>query len=532
MEIKETRTLYAVYDLSISPISFDFSAFLIVAERERRARKLDTLFVIIVPKGIFDDHHDNKQYDRIHASWRIQNILVPLTGLLPSCSGLTIAETREQAGSILSDTTKQVFPENYAVSAPIQRHHTGWTIVASHLGANIQYFQATQQARAYARQWIDHHAKGKTCVALTLREANFLKSRNSDLGVWSSFSHQLSQQGYYPIIFRDIDRALDAPTDELKEFPEVPEAVFNLGLRIGFYEECDICAFVANGPAQVCFYNKNVRFIYNVTGDWLERKPTPFGRLGIEFGETPPFANHFQRWIWQEQDAKTLLSHLKRLDQDIEQSKLSGKFEEYVLPKADNALPLEIIAKRFSDWADRTYGISTQEIELAEACYAESQPRDLDDQENQKRLINLALGSRNLEKAAALLFALGDKYGFTLETLLQLGIVHEAMDNYHEAIGYYARAVEIDESAAQIRYRLGMAYKGAKKFHEAAIQLEYLVRNGVKNTELYNNLGQVHEEMGSFKLALDCYRLSEKLGLADAQTLKRKLFLEKFDNEN
>ena len=237
---KETRTLYAFYDLSVSPISFDFSAFLIVAERARRARKLDTLFVIIVPKGIFDDHHDNKQYDRIHASWRIQNILVPLTGLLPSCSGLTIAETREQAGSILSDATKQVFPENYAVSAPIQRHHTGWTIVASHLGANIQYFQATQQARAYARQWIDHHAKGKTCVALTLREANFLKSRNSDLGVWSSFSHQLSQQGYYPIIFRDIDRALDAPTDELKEFPEVPEAVFNLGLRIGFYEECDI----------------------------------------------------------------------------------------------------------------------------------------------------------------------------------------------------------------------------------------------------------------------------------------------------
>ena len=82
------------------------------------------------------------------------------------------------------------------------------------------------------------------------------------------------------------------------------------------------------------------------------------------------------------------------------------------------------------------------------------------------------MGSRNLEKAAALLFALGDKYGFTLETLLQLGIVHEAMDNYHEAIGYYARAVEIDENAAQIRYRLGMAYKGAKKFHEAAIQLE------------------------------------------------------------
>ena len=104
--------------------------------------------------------------------------------------------------------------------------------MASHLGANIQYFQATQQARAYARQWIDHHAKGKTCRAYP-REANFLKSRNSDLGVWSSFSHQLSQQGYYPIIFRDIDRA-DAPTDELKEFLEVPEAVFNLGLRIGF----------------------------------------------------------------------------------------------------------------------------------------------------------------------------------------------------------------------------------------------------------------------------------------------------------
>ena len=43
------RTLFAFYDLQVSPITFDFLWFLVGADLERRRRGLDAVHVVIVP---------------------------------------------------------------------------------------------------------------------------------------------------------------------------------------------------------------------------------------------------------------------------------------------------------------------------------------------------------------------------------------------------------------------------------------------------------------------------------------------------
>ena len=334
------KTLYAFYDLDVSPISFDFSAFIICAEDYRVEQKLQDVHFVIVPQGKGKGHHDNALFEDDHADWRLLNIIIPLTQLIPSCKGITISPDRNHASLIGEKFANHIFPENYSVDLPVARHHTGWTIIASHLGKNIQHFSSTLQAREYAKQWIRSHSGGKQCVAITLREAPFGETRNSNPEIWGELAQRLQEADFFPVILRDIDKALDYPLPQFNGITHFPEAVFNLSLRLGFYEEADLCAFVANGPGQLCFYDKNVNFIYVVTGDWLDKRPTPFGKIGIQYGETPPMAHEFQRWIWLEQDVDVIYENIIKLSKDIAKARSNGTYEKSLMPASEKRISL------------------------------------------------------------------------------------------------------------------------------------------------------------------------------------------------
>ena len=529
---KNPKSLAAYYDLQVSPNSFDFSAYLIAAETYRRQPVLTDMQIIVVPPAQGPGHHDNTLFDRDHAHWRMHNIIIPLTQLMPSCNGLTICHSRDQAAAVQKNSEQIIFPENYTVAAPISRHHTAWTVIDAHLGYDIQYFEATRQAKSYARQWIDTHAGGRKCVAITLREAPFFEVRNSDLKVWGDFAHMLWDGGYYPVLLRDVDKALDALPTELEGIDAFTEGVFNLTLRLAFYEECELSAFVANGPGQVCFYDKNVQFIYMVTGDWLERKPTPFGRMAIHFGETPPFANQFQRWLWMPQDAGLLLDELCKLDRDIAAAKADNTFASKLGPIAKNRLPMRVVTGRFLEWADRAYGAIHEQTELAEACLDLLRPElgeDAYETETERfrlsKLLNIALGSKNLEKAKSILDVIGEKFGHTHQQVVQLGVVHEALGNLEAAISYYTKALEIEPSSTDLLYRLGKAYQESDDLIQATKHYEALVETGSAYPDLFAALGLSYEQMDMPTEALACYDLAEERGALNPDTMKRKMLL-------
>ena len=525
--------LTAFYDLQVSPISFDFSAYLIAAETYRRQHGLTDMRIIVVPQAQGPGHHDNTLFDDDHADWRMHNVIMPMIQLMPSIEGFSICQSREQAAAIRENHAGKIYPENYSVEAPISRHHTGWTVIDAHLGNDIQYFAATSQARSYARQWINARAGGRKCVAITLREAPFVEARNSDLKVWGKFARMLKDAGYYPVLLRDIDKALAAPPPELEGIETFTEGVLNLSLRIAFYEECDLSAFVANGPGQVCFYDKNAQFIYLVTGDWLERKPTPFGRMGINFGETPPFANQFQRWLWKPQDAELLFDALCELDRDIAAAKVDGTFNANLRPIADNQLPMREITRRFFDWADRAYGSIHEQTELASACLDLLRPElghaAVGDLETERfrlsKLLNIALASKNLEKAVAILEVIDEKFGHTHQQIVQLGVVHEAMGRLDVAISYYAKALENEPTSTDLHFRLGTAYQESGDLIRARHHYESLVNTGSAYPDLYTALGLLYEEMDMSGEAIKIYELAEIRGALSADSMKRKIAL-------
>ena len=367
----DEQTLFAFYDLTVSPLSYDFISFLIVAEEERLVLGLEDLHLVIVPFESGVGHWNNTQFGLDHTMWRLNQLVLPLSQLLPSLSGFTKCSSRDHARRIFSSSGSKVYPIGYTVDNPIERHHTGWSILAAHRGKNLQHLRATPESRNYARQWLDEHAGDKLPVALTLREARFTNSRDSNLEVWSEFAHNLLEEGYFPFILRDIDTALKIPPSLFEGITFAPEGVFNLELRMGLYEEAHICAFVANGPAQVCFYDRNVQFLYLVTGDWLHNEPTPFNRIGIGRNETPPFCNHFQRWIWQEQSASVLMNEFNNLSQEIRQSRANRTFQSLLQPKTEYRLDMPSVAGRFLQWIIQNDFSTPQELALAEDSVGE-----------------------------------------------------------------------------------------------------------------------------------------------------------------
>ena len=510
-----STTLYAFYDLGVSPISFDFVSFLVCAEQARITAGASDIKFVIVPFEAGSGHHDNKQFDATHGDWRLHNVVVPMCNLLSTPSGITICGSRKEAEQIQQRFADHIFPPNYSVDTPLERHHTGWSIIAAHRGEVVHCLRGSEQARSYARQWIDQHAGGKKCVALTLREAPFGTFRNSDIVEWAKFADLLRDKEYFPVLLRDIDTALDPTPEEFGDIAIFPEGVFNLELRVGFYEECDICAFVANGPAQVCWYNANVRFLYQVTGDWLDQKPTPFNRIGIDFDETPPVANHFQRWIWKPQKAETLYSEFLRLESDLETSRSDGTYDTKLLPVEDYKKPLGFLSERFLNWASRAFFTSSQEVALAQECLGDKNLNQLDGKDRLLNLFNTALQANDLEKAGQYLVMMKDKLGLSSDICVKMGIVNEAQGNFDLAIDCYRSAIELGENEPSVLFRLATTHTNLNQFEEAAAIYESLIQAGAKSIRITVELGKIYEHIRPQGVALQFYADAAKNGIND-----------------
>ena len=88
------------------------------------------------------------------------------------------------------------------------------------------------------------------------------------------FCQVIRSRRILPIVIRDAEKITEETPKELDGITQFPEAVFNMELRIALYELSYICMFVSNGPAEIGFYNKNISYLYFVTGNWLTERPT------------------------------------------------------------------------------------------------------------------------------------------------------------------------------------------------------------------------------------------------------------------
>lgn len=328
-------TLYAFYDLGISPATFDVVAFLVLAELERKKKGCASLHVAIVPghvegfrdgdlmayqkRGAVDCNND-------YMRWRLKNIVIPCCWLISSCQQITVCASRKEAESLKTLLAKHIFPDGYALSSPIERYSPIYTMTAASHEPFFPSICATPQARRFAENWILTNLGDRKLITISLRECAYEHDRNSSLEDWGAFVRSLDMSVYCPVIIRDIETSFYPLPEIFNGAISFKEAVWNLELRAALYELSYLNMFVGNGPDAMCCYNRKTRFIK------LRTSASSLGGASEQYlkscamrsGTQLKWATPFQRLAWEDDKLEVLQRIFEEMCNKIDRFTSSG----------------------------------------------------------------------------------------------------------------------------------------------------------------------------------------------------------------
>ena len=300
-------TLFAFYDLKVAPITFDCLWFLAGADLQRRRLGLDRVHVVIVPgphQGVRRERDDYEVVvDAAGRSERVGNIVTQACALLPSCAGLTQAASREEAGFLRSVVARHVFPSDYEPALPVFPSSRPCLEAARAGEREIAVLRATPERLRNVDAWLA--ARGladRRLVTITLRGYSYMPVRNSNLEAWVGFAQGLDWKRYAVVFVPDTEQTIEGIPAELHAFPLLPEAAWNVGLRMALYQRAYLNLGVNNGPMGLCWLNGTTPYATlkmapaGVPQTTLEY----FNTLGFEAGQSLPFATPAQRLVWED----------------------------------------------------------------------------------------------------------------------------------------------------------------------------------------------------------------------------------------
>ncbi len=140
-------------------------------------------------------------------------------------------------------------------------------------------------------------------VTITLREADYWQSRNSNVAAWLEFAEHLRGR---VIIIRDTAKA----DDPFIGFETSAWASKNLFYRMSLYEGAKMNYFVSNGPVALAQFTKHVPYVcFMKTPPDMDfhRGANLKYHFGIERGEQYPWATQKQRLVWSEDSYEEIM---------------------------------------------------------------------------------------------------------------------------------------------------------------------------------------------------------------------------------
>jgi len=279
------KILTAVYDLGVSPPSYDFLSFLIEAERHRRANGYTAIDIMFQPgpmHGFRDDELPPDIPTREGMLWRV---CVGMAKLLPTVRNVEVKRVRWQVSG-------DVFPEGYKENNPVSHYAT------KYLKGGEPLLKASEFARAKVK------GKGRYAT-ITLRQSSYWQDRNSNVAEWEKVALWLWNQGIEPIFIPDTDGK--AP----EGWNSCIEAAYDIDMRAAMYEGAFVNLGVLNGPMSLVPYLKARYLICKVVVESAVASTTEFLSAhgfndGDDFGGTG-------KMIWKEDRAENIIPELKQL---------------------------------------------------------------------------------------------------------------------------------------------------------------------------------------------------------------------------
>ena len=317
------RSISAVYDLSIYPVTFDFIAFLANANAHRESMEADGLDVFIISEwtdpiqGDSDEHHPASL---TRPETFIHNFITEAALLFPAVRSFQLRRDRKQFVNEWPTiaSAQDTYPPTYNPLTPDAglSNDTPPLYGLAHLDAGKRSpskaycLTPTKEAMDLASRWLQARDSGKFVITITLREAQHDRARNSHIENWQKAIDTLGPSEFTYVVLRDYS-ALFSPCPLRGETVfECNEAVISLPFRAALYEQAFINLMTNSGPASLCYLNHRCNYlVFMEKGDFKERwYPAMAFQHGVEAGEDLPHATPARRLCWSKDEPGAIVA--------------------------------------------------------------------------------------------------------------------------------------------------------------------------------------------------------------------------------
>lgn len=312
-------TLYFFYDFDVEPITYDFIWAMVVANARREELGLKFLTVVFVPGTVHGLRQELPEYERYLShetrKWRIYSILMPSIKLLSCFHSTVICATREEAIQLREKQARFVYPINYNVTFPVSYAPEQAVVYRK----KCLSLRADPKAMDYVKTYLQQ-AGNRKVVVVTLRQYGYTPERNSNMSAWVEFANKIDTEKFFIVFVPDVDDALNNRSEALKGHYFFDAACWNLNLRAALYELAYLNLGVNTGPMSLCWFNPRCRYItFKVAVKNVPQVPlTMLTNRGFIPGESPAFANSFQKWVWEEDDFDVIHKEFQAMCESIE----------------------------------------------------------------------------------------------------------------------------------------------------------------------------------------------------------------------
>lgn len=281
--------LTALYDLDLSPLTFDFAYALAQGEAIRQTGGHDRIRFHIRTKTVVNEG----PYSPGESDWRLRHVVAPLAQMVRQPAEIHVCNDPP--------------PDTGVFTRPRGLHWMSDVLLLSEAGHEVRVFGAVEAAKKAMASRLAERVGGRRIVTITLRETHYAGSRNSNLAAWASLARRIPRDRYAVVVLRDHERANEPLPGNWGELVSVPEAIWSLHARAALYETGWLNLGVNNGPMVLLVLNPATRFvIFKMLGGTPETSAQHFLRLGVRPYCGLPFSGPEQHLVWENDDIDIL----------------------------------------------------------------------------------------------------------------------------------------------------------------------------------------------------------------------------------
>ena len=327
---KKSNILYAIYDLSVSPATYDILPFLYSAEICRIKKRCNFIHLIILTgdedgfrKGSLNAYNANaKSPDSVNLTdlqGRLMNIVIPCYQILPTVKSVSYFGMRDESFRFLNSTNLSKYPEKYHIFAPVMGYGFQDIFRMDDLLEYNVVFKAPGYALKYVDSWLKERSEGKKIVTITLRESVYEERRNSLVNEWIKFADEIIKIGFFPVFIRDTEKNMKYNEKPLSEYVTIPEASIHVPIRMALYDRAYLNMAVSGGPPVYSVCNRNNPYLlFKLVAGYGSTNENHFKQMGVEPGTQPQICGPFQKWVWKEDTFEVILDEFLKMVEKIE----------------------------------------------------------------------------------------------------------------------------------------------------------------------------------------------------------------------